>query len=307
MPEGDATAWRPAASLANLRARATLLAQVREFFAQRGVLEVETPVLVSALAPEVHIEPLVVGRGAETRYLLASPEVGMKRLLAAGSGPIYQIGRAFRAGELGSRHNPEFTMLEWYRPGWEDSQLQMEVAELVDAVTGCGPPQVFTFREALVRFAGVDPWESSLAMGRLAWLEWLDQVLVNQVEPGFQSLGGPVILREFPAERAAMARVDPGPPAVARRFEFFLNGMELANGYHELTDSREQAMRLLQANTERVAAGLSALPVDGRFLAALEHGLPPCAGVALGLDRLLMVVVGATEIRQVLAFPFDLS
>ncbi|MEO5362328.1 MAG: EF-P lysine aminoacylase EpmA [Magnetococcus sp. DMHC-8] len=324
--------WRPAASRSILQQRARLLQRVRAFFWQRGVMEVETPHCLPSVAPELHQDPIVCQQG----FLLTSPETAMKRLLAAGLGPIYQIGRAFRSGEHGALHNPEFAILEWYRPGWTCLELMTEVEALLVAVWAdgpgapCGPDRpaaIWRYADAFRHFAGVDPFTDSqatlLAASRqgvsplspvlpscllpddLEREALLDLLLVQQVEPGLRAMGGAVFLVDFPPAAAAMARIEPGPPAVAKRFELYVAGVELANGYQELTDPIEQRARLLQVNRQRQELGKVPLPIDEPFLQALAHGMPECAGVALGLDRLVMLAVGAERIQEVMTFPSD--
>lgn len=311
-PLAEGPDWRPVAGVAVLRRRAELIARIRAFFAERGVLEVETPLLLSQVAPEDHLDLVVCCQGGgEEQYLASSPETAMKRLLAAGSGPIYQITRSFRSGEAGRRHNPEFTLLEWYRPGYDYRELIAESARLVDLVTGCGPCRVVSYREVFGQLAGVDPWtadEAALAraagegapvgMDRAGWLDWL---LVQRVEPGLRAWGGAVAICDYPPDQAAMAEVTGDPYPLARRFELYLDGVELANGYQELTDSVQQAERLAAANRRRAAP----VVVDRRFLDALSAGLPRCAGVALGVDRLVMAALRLDSIREVMAFPAD--
>ncbi|MBF0181357.1 MAG: EF-P lysine aminoacylase GenX [Magnetococcales bacterium] len=303
--------WRPAATPRGLAARAATLRAIREFFAQRGVMEVETPLLGHAAVPDEATRPL----GCGGMFLSTSPEPAMKRLLATGCGPIYQITRAFRDEELGSLHNPEFTMLEWYRPGWNWEALAREAVELMQTVLGPGPVHEFTYAQLFRNWAGVDAYNDPEA--RLAAMlegpvpsgldRWglLDLLLVQRVEPVLRTLDGVVMVTRFPAERAAMAVIDPGPPPTARRFELYARGVELVNGYQELTDWQEQAARFEHANRRLEAEGRSPLPVDRNFLAALRAGLPECAGAALGVDRLVMLSVGATSLGEVLAFPFD--
>ncbi|MBF0296367.1 MAG: EF-P lysine aminoacylase GenX [Magnetococcales bacterium] len=304
-------AWRPAATPRGLAARAATLRAIREFFAGRGVMEVETPLLGHAAVPDEAIRPM----GCGGSYLSTSPEPAMKRLLAAGCGAIYQITRAFRDEELGALHNPEFTMLEWYRPGWTWERLVQEAVELVQAVLGPGPVHAFTYAQLLQKFAGVDAHDDPEAR-LVAMLEgpepsgldrWglLDLLLVQRVEPKLRTLDGVVVVTRFPAERAAMAVIDPGPPPTARRFELYVRGVELVNGYQELTDCQEQAARFERANRRLEEEGRPSLPVDRHFLAALRAGLPECAGAALGVDRLVMLAVGADTLGEVLAFPFD--
>ncbi|MBF0610280.1 MAG: EF-P lysine aminoacylase GenX [Magnetococcales bacterium] len=311
----------PAASLQRLAARAGLLAKTRAFFAARQVLEVETPLLCSAPPAENQIEPLATLSplgGEESYYLITSPETAMKRLLAAGSGAIYQICHTFRRGEAGRLHNPEFTMLEWYRPHWSMEQLMAEVFELVASHLPLTEARYLTFQEAFIQYCGVDPFVASLedlqqaAHGQglqpptnLTREELLDFLLTFCIEVGFGREGGAIFLTHYPVNRAAMACIDPGPPATARRFELYVNGLELANGYQELTDAHEQEARLQQANQERQTAGLSPLPLDHHFLAALQAGMPPCSGVALGMDRLVMLATGANRLSEVINFPVD--
>ncbi|MBF0589574.1 MAG: EF-P lysine aminoacylase GenX [Magnetococcales bacterium] len=311
-PSGHGQDWRPSASLKALQTRANTLATLRAFFQERGVMEVETPALASTAAAESHLEPISCPMG----YLQTSPESAMKRLLAAGSGPIYQISHAFRSDEQGPSHNPEFTMLEWYRPGWSYHQLRQEVLDLVQRCMDCGPAETITYRAAFQRYAGVDPFsvteEQLEAEARQLGLtmessmdrdSWLDLLMVERVEPGLAELARAVFIVDFPTSRAAMAQIRPDHPPVAERFELYLDGLELANGYQELIDPKEQRHRLMEENRQRHLRGANPLPLDERFLAALDHGLPACAGVALGVDRLLMAEIETKEIAQVMAFP----
>ncbi len=318
--------WRPLASAEVLQRRATLLEAVRAFFRQRGVLEVETPLLGRHTNPDPALASLPVlaegaGEGQGPGHSLqTSPEFAMKRLLAAGSGPIYQVCKAFRGGERGRRHNPEFSLLEWYRPGFGYHQLMDEVAALVRTLAG--DPDLaeerLTYRELFDRL-GVDPHRATPAelqavaeaqgIGGAAGLDlprdaWLDLLLTHCLEADL-GRGRLSFLYDYPETQAALARVRPGEPPVAERFELYWEGMELANGFQELTDPEEQRRRFVQEQERHRARGQEAPALDERFLAALASGLPPCAGVALGLDRLLMVLSGATHIDQVLAFPWE--
>ncbi|MEO5334538.1 MAG: EF-P lysine aminoacylase EpmA [Magnetococcus sp. YQC-5] len=303
--------WFPAASLKGLAVRAETLRRIRDFFAQRHVMEVETPLLSRAALPDEFIQPVTCG----SLFLSTSPEAPMKRLLAAGSGPIYQITRAFRKDECGPWHNPEFTMLEWYRPGFSWRDLIDETIALVQSVLGGGPVREFTFEQAVRQWAGVCCFTASLeelvdCLPCQVPLDLdregvLDLVLSQRVEPAFKAMGGLVVLTHFPEARAALARLDPGPPPVALRFELYAQGVELVNGYQELTDAKEQEARLLKTNQRLQAAGQTALPLDQHFLAALRAGLPECAGAALGVDRLAMLAFGGQELSSVMAFPFD--
>jgi lysyl-tRNA synthetase class 2 len=317
LPPSD---WRPTGGLDALRLRARLLAGVREFFAERDVLEVETPALAGAGASDPHIASLATTCDSVGRlYLQTSPEFAMKRLLAAGSGPIYQICRAFRDGERGRLHNPEFTLLEWYRPGFDHHRLMDELNALVDRVLGPGAPaRRLTYRDAFAAHGGIDPFTADAgtlgerargaglvldgpgATDRDTLLEFL---FSHDVQPALGD--GRVFVYDYPASQAALARVRDGEPRVAERFELFVNGLEIANGYHELGDAGEQRARFTADDGIRAERALDRMPADERLLAALAHGLPDCAGVAVGLDRLFMIAAGAGSIDAVMAFPVD--
>jgi lysyl-tRNA synthetase class 2 len=313
--------WRPSASLGALRRRAEALHATREFFRARQVLEVETPILVNAPVSDVNIGSLAVehpgGRGS--RYLHTSPEYAMKRLLAAGSGDIFQVCHVFRGAERGRRHNPEFTMVEWYRLGFSLDQLMREVAQLVNALLGRELPQEYvSYREAVRTHAGFDPLEAELATLRSAAEalgfdarardagrdELLDLIVGAQVGP---ALGAKTLtfVHRYPASQAALARLDDADPRLALRFELYHRGIELANGYHELADPAEQRRRFRSDQQSRAARGLPPVSIDAHLLAALESGLPECAGVALGFDRVLMLAQDASSIDEVLAFPTE--
>jgi lysyl-tRNA synthetase class 2 len=292
------------------------------------VLEVETPALSAAGTTDPLLATFTAGAdGPEVvRYLHTSPEFPMKRLLAAGSGPIYQICKVFRRGESGRRHNPEFTLLEWYRPGWDARALMGEVDQLVrTALEGSrplGPSESLTYAEAFEHHLNVDPHSADVrSLRRLAEeggvapagglsetdpQPWLDLLLATRIEPHL-GRSGPTFLTEYPAAQAALARVKHRPDgvAVAERFELYIDGVELANGFQELTDAAEQRQRFEEERRVRQAEGLPDVPADERLLAALEQGLPECAGVALGVDRLVALAAGAASIDEVLAFPFD--
>ncbi|WP_317622376.1 EF-P lysine aminoacylase EpmA [Pseudohongiella sp.] len=316
--------WQPDATPANLRLRAGMLARVRGFFADRDVLEVDTPLMCHATGTDPHLDALALELApGDRRYLQTSPEFAMKRLLAAGSGPIYQLCKAFRRDETGQRHNPEFTMLEWYRPGFDDSQLMDEVAALMGVclpapmlATDADIPRI-SYRELFRQYLALDPLAASddelLACARgytdpgdmtLSRDDLLNLLMSLVIEPQLQA---PVFVIEFPASQAALAQIthDHDGYPVARRFELFIAGMELANGYLELTDAAEQSRRFAADNRQRQAAGLPVREVDNRLLAALNHGLPACAGVALGFDRLMMLAAGAGHISEVLSFVAD--
>lgn len=316
------TAWRTQAPWRNLRLRAEMLATVRQFFAQRDVLEVETPLLCRAAPTDLHLDSLTVAQRDGLGYLQTSPEFAMKRLLAAGSGPIYQLCKAFRADERGRRHNPEFSMLEWYRPGFSDHDLMDEVEALMRTLLAPYLPfpahmERITYRAAFQQYLGFDPmqaedeelYERARALAGAASLtltrnDALDLLMSHGVEPHLQA---PVFIWQFPASQAALAQVqrDDDGYLVAARFEAFMHGMELANGYQELTDADEQEARFLADNAARREAGLPEVAIDQWLLAALRHGLPPCAGVAAGFDRLVMLASGATHINEVMTFTAD--
>jgi lysyl-tRNA synthetase class 2 len=314
--------WRPSASLTALRRRAAALATSREFFRARGVLEVETPALVNAPVSDVHLGSVRVDMAGHPAplWLHTSPEYAMKRLLAAGSGDIFQICRVYRGAERGRQHNPEFTMLEWYRLGFSLDDLMREVAALVNELLGGRLPVEFvSFGDALQRHANVDAFDSDeTALRRAAQTlgldgarlhdagrdELLDLIVGAQVGP---SLGANALtfLHRYPASQAALARLDPDDPRVALRFELYHRGIELANGYHELSNGAEQRARFAADLENRAARGLPAAAIDANLLAALDAGLPDCAGVALGFDRVLMLACGASKIDEVLAFPVE--
>lgn len=315
--------WRPTASLDAIRLRAEILAKIRAFFAARSVLEVETPILSSAPVTDVHLKALSCsyrGPGAadgRTLYLQTSPEYAMKRLLADGSGPIYQICRAIRDGEAGTRHNPEFSILEWYRPGWDHHRLMDEMDELLGEVLGSRCAERLTYSETFDRYAGIDAIATSdeelrsrigdLGVANpndLSRDDLLDLILTHVIETRLGHCQ-PTFIYDYPASQAALAKVRDGEPALAERFEVFVEGLELANGYHELVNSTEQRRRFENDLEMRRRAGLPQVPIDQRLLAALEHGLPECAGVALGIDRMVMLAAGTRDLADVLAFPID--
>jgi lysyl-tRNA synthetase class 2 len=309
-----------------IRLRARLNAAIRGFFARRDVLEVETPVLSQAGNTEPNIASFSLefsGRtnGApRTRWLRTSPEYALKRLLAAGIGDCYELGRVFRDGEAGGRHNPEFTMLEWYRVGWDHQRLIDEVAELINAALALvdrhATLERIAWRDLYRERLAIDPvtandGELQRALGDvridpqgLTRDDWLDLLLTHRLQPGFAD-DTMLAVFDYPASQAALARLRPGDPPLAERFELYLGPLELANGYHELIDPAEQRARFERDVSMREARGGVAPPIDERLLSAMRSGLPPCAGVALGIDRLLMAMLGSTRIADVLAFPFD--
>lgn len=315
--------WRPDAPIHNLRARARILAQIRQFFAERQVLEVETPVLSRCAVSDPFIDSLEVSFGFrpgvedERLYLQTSPEYAMKRLLAAGSGDIYQMAKVFRNGESGPRHNPEFTLLEWYRIGFDDRQLMSEVDALLRTLLPDLEVRYLSYAQLFETELGLDPHTASLERLQQvcrAHLDapfedddrntWLDLLMSHVLEPRLQ---GAVFVHSYPASMAALARLrrDEQGRQVAARFELFVNGIELANGYHELTDAAEQARRLEVDQQQRAVLGLPQRPLEQRLIRALETGLPACAGVALGVDRLVMLALGAESLEEVISFMME--
>lgn len=307
-----------------LHLRARLYASLRAFFAERGVTEVETPILSRAGNTEPNIDGFSttftgpVGAGPRQRFLRTSPEYPLKRLLAEGFGDCFELGRVFRNGEAGASHNPEFTMLEWYRVGFDHRRLMLECAQLVRAALALverdAEVTAFSYREWFRRGLGIDPFMADERMLREPLQEfridsdgvtrddWLDLLVTHRLQPALPN-GAVTIVYDFPASQCSLARIRPGQPPVAERFELYLGRQELANGYHELNDATEQRARFEHDNARRRARGQPELPLDENLLAVLDR-LPDCAGVALGVDRLLMDMLGTPDIRGVLAFPF---
>jgi len=319
---GSEQSWRPTAPLSHLQLRARLLRHIRDYFAEQQVLEVETPVLAVCGTSDPQIDSLLTHvRGCNNDrplYLQTSPEHAMKRLLAAGSGPIYQIGKVFRDAESGKLHSPEFTLLEWYRPGFDHHALMNEVEELVARLLGIDEPaQRLSYAALFRRYLDMDPLRVDVETLRACAARlnlgvtglgddrdaWLDLLLSHVIQPQLATSSGRgrmLFVYDYPPSQAALARIN--GEGLAERFELYLDGIELANGYHELHDSREQRRRFEHDNRQRQAMGKSQMPVDEDLLAALEKGLPDCAGVALGLDRLILCAAGAKTLAQVQAF-----
>lgn len=322
MKHPDSNTWRPGADKEILRLRSELLAELRRFFAERGVMEVVTPVLGGSGVTDVHIENVPVDHGGRRYYLQTSPEYAMKRLLADGSGPVYQIGQAFRGGETGRRHNIEFTMLEWYRPGFDLDDLMCELEDLVRRaasivalelppfervryknlfLTAYGEDPHLLDDDALRELASHNDIVEARHMGvNASRNDCLDLLFSTKIE---KELAKPTMVRDYPECQAALATTsqDGGGCHVADRFELFIGGMEFANGYNELRDPDELAARMKANNDQRQQRGLPAVPIDEKLLSAVGN-LPPCAGVALGVDRLLMWMTGRDRIDEVLSF-----
>jgi len=325
----QAVAWRPTASFDALRFRAEKLAIIRRYFAEHAVLEVETPIVAHGGSVDPQLDSLNVKAltpaGRETLWLQTSPEFHMKRLLAAGSGPIYQLFRAFRDGESGGRHNIEFTMLEWYQPSYDLSMLREECIELMERVLKRPIRlRVHRYRSLFQRWLDIDPFTvetatlSALAAqhGEVDTSDFtrddcLDLLFSHVIEPHLGELiDGPVVLMDavvdYPASQAALAKKHRDPEdgvELASRFELYWQGVELANGYHELSDADEQVARFNADNQVRQALGKVEIPHDNHLIEALREGLPPCSGVALGVDRLIMLAAGKTQLEEVIAFP----
>ncbi|MFA0811418.1 EF-P lysine aminoacylase EpmA [Microbulbifer epialgicus] len=310
--------WRPSATIEALRQRAALLADIRQFFAERRVMEVEVPVISRRATSDPHIESIPAQCSGASAYLATSPEFGLKRLLAAGIGDCYYLGKAFRQGEAGGRHNPEFTMLEWYRCGWDDHQLMDEVATLLSQVLDIRQVRSLSYRQLFLHELQLDPHSASdkdlarcveremeLSFSPYDRSESLDLLMSHRLEPAMGE--GITLLYDFPAEQAALARVtaDKQGTQVARRFEAYVGGLELANGYWELTDSAEQLRRFEADLDYRRINGHTINPFEERLVSALQAGMPECAGVALGVDRLLMLAGGYESIEEVIAFPIE--
>ncbi|MCP4595631.1 EF-P lysine aminoacylase EpmA [Neptuniibacter sp.] len=318
--------WQPTASIENLRKRAELFGYIRDFFKQRDVLEVDTPVMSHCAVSDPFIDSIEVNYQASVgmeiapMYLQTSPEYAMKRLLAAGSGAIYQMGKVFRNGEHGGRHNPEFTMLEWYRPGMDDADLMGEVEALIKPVLKIdGQVERITYSDLFQKYVGFRPENTGLddlisETRKHIDIElddadpdtWLNLLMSHVIEPELKALKA-IFVTEYPASQAALSKVREGKQGfpVAARFELFVRGVELANGYHELTDADEQKRRLEADQEQRKNLDLPQRPLDMRLVEALKKGIPACAGVALGVDRLLMLSVSADALADVI--PFDLT
>lgn len=307
--------WQPSASIGQLKKRAALIQNIRHFFIQRHYLEVDTPVMAQYGVTDVYLNNIKALFRERPYCLQTSPEYHMKRLLAAGSGPIFQLARAFRDDELGRWHNPEFTLLEWYQLGVDHHGLMDEVDALLRQILNTPPMIRKTYQHAFSETCGVDPFDVSItALKDILSHHQLDNVLSDDetdkdaylfllmshvVEPAFSTGSSPVAVYHFPPSQAALAQVNQG---VAERFEVYYKGVELANGFHELTDGAIQAQRFAQDQALRREKNLPEVSPDVMFLAALDHGLPPCSGVALGVDRLIALALNASSIAEVMAF-----
>lgn len=320
MSQEQKTDWRPSANIEALKQRANIIQHIRAFFAARDVLEVETPIMCATSVTDPFIESIPALYQAhpdeepQTFYLQTSPEYAMKRLLAAGSGPIYQISKTFRQGEVGDIHNPEFTMLEWYRPGFDHHQLMNEMDALLCLVLNTAHADKFTYAELFTKHLEIDPHTTTLeTLAKCASVnnlqtscpiddkdDWLNLLLTHCIEP---HLGAerPCFIYDYPASQSALAKIQAGNPPTAARFEVYYQGVELANGFYELQDAAEQRRRFELNNQARADLGLPTMKLDERFLAALSAGLPDCAGVALGIDRLVMLALNQKKIKNIIS------
>ncbi|WP_457913899.1 elongation factor P--(R)-beta-lysine ligase [Candidatus Gillettellia adelgis] len=319
------TSWRPSASIAHLLKRAKILAKIRRFFSDRNVLEVETPMLSRATITDIHLFPFqtrFIGPSASeclTLYMITSPEYHMKRLVAAGSGSIYQLGRSFRNQEAGRLHNPEFTILEWYRIHYDMHSLINEVDDLLKQVLDYASAELLSYQQAYLHYLDIDPFlAKKKQLKKVANMLDLSNISDNEEDRDtllqllftvgvvpYIGQNKPAFIYHFPASQAALAKLNTKDCRVAERFEVYFKGVELANGFNELTDSCEQRQRFEQDNNKRIEHGLQKNPIDTNLLDALQYGMPSCSGVALGVDRLVMLAVGAESLSEVLAFPID--
>ena len=321
--------WQPNLSWQNSQKRAQILQQIRQFFSDRNVVEVETPALSLGTVTDVHLDAFSTRYNfindsdlnqSTQLYLQTSPEFHMKRLLASGYGCIFQIAKAFRHEQAGRFHNPEFTLLEWYRLGFDHFDLMNEVAELLKIVLDCSEPLSITYQTLFIEQLGIDPLvanrEQLLALitkqGKLSqWLinepnnDILLQFIFSEIiEPNI-GIDAPCFVYNFPKSQASLAKLCPDDKRVAQRFECYYQGVELVNGFNELSDANEQLKRFQQDNVTRIKCGFIGKPIEKHFISALVEGLSQCSGVALGIDRLVMLALKAQHIEQVISFPIE--
>ncbi|MFK5914328.1 MAG: EF-P lysine aminoacylase EpmA [Woeseiaceae bacterium] len=315
--------WHPTASIQVLKERARILKSIRAFFVERNVMEVETPVISPAAITDPQLESFSTKFNQQEFYLHTSPEFYMKRLLVAGSGDIYQLEKVFRDDENGRYHNPEFTMLEWYRLGFNHHQLMDEMEELLTVLMAENNVNFkrISYQQAFINQLEIDPFEVNLKQLKQCAEKfnieipqgmnddkdmWLDWFMVDKIAPNF-SKECFTFLYDYPASQASLARLDNDDSRKANRFELFYGELELANGFYELTDADEQAKRFDNDNAVRKQRGQKLMPVDECFLDALKSGLPECSGVAIGVDRLMMLITGADHINKVISFGDEFS
>jgi len=321
--------WQSTLSWENAQQRAKILQQIRQFFADRKVIEVETPALSQGTVTDVHLEGLTCRynfladssiQKSKPLYLQTSPEFHMKRLLASGYGCIFQIAKSFRHEEFGKHHNPEFTMLEWYRIGFDHFEVMDEVGELLKGVLNCAQPTIQTYQNIFIEHVALDPLIASrgdllaLINSKYKMSDWLAQehdndillqfVFSEIIEPNIGN-NKPCFVYNFPKSQASLAKLCPDDDRVAQRFECYYQGIELVNGFNELTDAGNQVQRFQQDNKIRKELGLKEKMIDKNLISALTHGLPQCSGVALGVDRLIMLALKAEHIKHVISFPIE--
>jgi lysyl-tRNA synthetase class 2 len=321
--------WQATLSWKNAQRRAHIIAKIRHFFSEKKVLEVETPLLSQGTITDVHLDAFesryefltdLKTNQFKTMYLQTSPEFAMKRLLASGYGCIYQISKAFRHEEHGRYHNPEFTMLEWYRVGFDHFDLMAEVAELLITILACKPPIQVSYQSLFVKHVNIDPLNTNnkalLAVIKSHnklddWLitendsDILLQFIFSEIIEAHIGIDAPCFVYNFPASQASLAKICTKDARVAERFECYYHGIELVNGFNELTDSEAQKQRFINDNNKRQQNNLASKPIDQNFIEALNAGLPPCAGVALGVDRLIMLALDIKHIEDVISFPIN--
>lgn len=313
--------WQPTTNLEALKLRAGLLQKIRAFFAERQVLEVETPLLSHGTITDPNILSFITSYGLNkpvNLYLQTSPEFAMKRLLSSGSGSIYQICKAFRHEDFGSQHNPEFTILEWYRLDFDHHALMQDMDEFLQYTANTKPAEKLSYQEAFKKYLNIDPLAASLteliSCARQNGLNdiddldrdgWLNILMSTFIEPNLGLKNKPTIIYDYPSSQAALARISTSNPAVAERFEVYIDGIELANGFHELANAKEQRQRFVNDLFKRKQLNIPEVAIDENFLAALAHDFPDCAGVALGIDRLLMIIAKTKNIADVIAFPIS--
>ena len=296
--------------LQNLRKRAEVIRKIRHFFEEKDILEVETPLLSSTTATDPHIHSIKAGN----YFLQTSPEFAMKRLLASAIGPIFQICKAFRDDEVGRLHNPEFTMLEWYRPGFDHHDLMDEMDSFLRTILNLPKATRVSYQKIFQEHLNIDPLTADMNelkncahKNNLIDIDiddkdtWLDLLFSHCIQPHLGNIN-PTFIFDYPASQAALAKIRDDSLAVAERFEVFIQGLEIANGYHELTDHDEQEHRFLADNQKRKLMGLKELPVDYKLISALESGMPNCAGVAVGIDRLVMIACEANSLSDIMSF-----
>lgn len=323
--------WQPSMNWHNAKQRAKVLSLIRAFFLARNVIEVETPLLSSTTITDQHLDPFITQFNysadshcseATLLYGQTSPEFAMKRLLASGYGSCYQICKALRHEQQGRYHNPEFTMLEWYRLGYNHFELMDEVEELLQLILTCPKTEKISYQNLFMNKVHIDPLNTSRSdlinvikhSGKLSdWLEreesidtLLQFIMAELIEPNI-GIDAPCFVYDFPASQASLAKISTKDPRVAERFECYFKGIELANGFHELTDAEQQKQRFINDNEIRQQLDMEKRAIDERFISALEYGLPACSGVALGIDRLIMLALSVEKIDDIITFPVSIA